>query len=223
MSTVVRVNLLPPEIGQRQRERRAIVVTALVVLGYVAVLGLLYVLKLGAVDAAREERDVAQAEVGQLQGEVARLAPFAELDRRLTARNGLLASAMGSQISWARQLNDLSLAFPASASLLTLDGVMAGTAEPAAAATAGGGGVDLGDGVAKLTFSGYSVERYAPGVERVLVKLGDVPSYFNSYLSQAAESERGDTEVTTFDGAVQLDEDAYTGRYADGLPPEVEQ
>lgn len=214
-----RVNLLPRELEERaQARRRASWVVAAVAV-YAAVLLLLYMGKLGAIDAAREERDAAQTEVTRLQGELARLEQFAQLDREVTARNALLSSAMATEISWARVLNDLALTFPPSSSLLAFDGVsetavQAGVAEapppdPSSAS------------IAALTFNGYSVERFAPGVERVLVKFDEVDIFFNPYLSEAGEQPRGDTDVTVFNGTLQLNEDAYTGRYADGLPPEV--
>ncbi|MBA2530080.1 MAG: hypothetical protein H0V19_09025 [Euzebyales bacterium] len=79
----------------------------------------------------------------------------------------------------------------------------------------------FGDSIASLEFTGYSVERLAPGVQGALGRFNGVPSFFNTYLTTAAEEERGTTEVTNFAGAVQLGENGYTGRYADGLPPEA--
>ena len=212
-----RVNLLPPEIAQRQRERRTVIVTGALVLVWLALLGALYGFKLSDVEAARVDRAQAQAEVTRLQQELASLQPFAELDRRLSARNTLLATVMAEEISWAKTLNDLSLTFPADSSLLTL---AATTGQDAAGAPVEGG-IDLGESVAELSFSGYTVDRYSPGVRRALLKFNDVPAFANAYLAQAANAQRGDTGVTAYNGTVQLDPDAYTGRYANGLPVEV--
>jgi Tfp pilus assembly protein PilN len=207
-----RVNLLPREIEQQARARRSASWAIGGVAAFAAVLGLLYLGKLSDVQSAREERDAAEADVATLQQELASLQEFAELDRQLAARNALLRDAMALEISWARVLNDLSLTFPPSSSLTNLS---------ASAATAEAGQPANPDAVATLSFEGYSVERYAPGVERVLVKFDEVTTFFNSYLGTAGEQARGDTEVTTFSGTVQLNDESYTGRYADGLPPEV--
>ncbi len=118
------VNLLPREIGQRQRERRWAGITAVALLVWVAVLTGVYLAKLAAVRDAELERDVAAAEVELLRAEAAALQDFAALDRRLQARNDLLAAAMAEEISWAQTLNDLSLTFPANSSLLTFTGAM---------------------------------------------------------------------------------------------------
>ncbi len=215
-----RVNLLPPEIAQRARARRTRTLTIVVVGLYVALLGLLYVIKLGDVEAARQTRDDAQAEVARLQAELNTLQEFAELDRLLDARNDLLAAALATEISWARVLNDLALTFPPNSSLLTLDAALEGADTATAEAE---GDPNLGQAVASVNFTGYSVEEFAPGVERVLLRFNEVRSFFNAYLSQAAEAERGDTEVTTFNGTVQLNDEAFTRRYAEGLPPEVDR
>lgn len=215
-----RVNLLPREIAERARVRRSASWTIAGVAAFAAVLGLLYLAKLGQINEAEDERDQAQAEVTQLQAELATLQEFAELDREVKARNQLLAAAMATEISWARTLNDLALTFPASSSLTELDASMVGVAGVE------GASVDenvSAAAIASLRFAGYSVERYAPGVERVLLKFSDVGMFFNSYLAQAATELRGDTLVTGFNGSLELSEDARTNRYAEGLPPEVGQ
>lgn len=216
-----RVNLLPPEIAHRAKARRTTSWVIGGVAAYAALLGLLYIAKQGDLDAAREERDNAAATVAQLQGDLAELQEFEVLDRQLVARNRLLSASMASEISWARVLNDLSLTFPASSSLLTLDGLALSAGQ-----TGQSGNVPPNpnsESVASLTFTGYSVERFAPGVERVLVKFDEVDTFFNAYLSEANEEPRGDTDVTTFSGTVQLNEEAFTGRYADGLPPGADE
>ncbi len=214
-----RVNLLPREIEQRARARRTASWTVAGVALFAALLGLIYLGKLGALNDARNDRDAAEAAVAERRATLAGLQEFAQLDREVKARNQLLSSALATEISWARVLNDLALTFPASSSLLTLEATAEGAAE--AGLTAGAAPDPNSKSIGDVTFTGYSVERYAPGVERVLIKFGDVGMFFNSYLSQAAEDERGQTGVTTFNGSLQLNEEARTGRYDQGLPPEV--
>lgn len=215
-----RVNLLPREIEQRARARRTASFTVAGVAVFAALLGLIYITKLNALDDARDERTAAEAVVAERRAELAELEKFARLDAEVNARNQLLSAAMATEISWARVLNDLALTFPASSSLLTLDA----SAEGAVASGLAGAAPDPNSkSIADVTFTGYSVERYAPGVERVLLKLSDVGMFFNSYLSQAADEKRGDTRVITFNGTLQLNEEARTDRYINGLPPEAGQ
>ncbi|MBA2530079.1 MAG: hypothetical protein H0V19_09020 [Euzebyales bacterium] len=61
-----RVNLLPPELAERQRERRMVLLVALALLAYLLLLAVFYVSKSGAVELARADRDEAQAELARL-------------------------------------------------------------------------------------------------------------------------------------------------------------
>lgn len=175
-----------------------------------------YALRLSEVARAEQARDEARTEVAALETEVARLDEYAKLAERLENRSTLLASAMEKEIAFSHVLNDLSLAFPANASLHTLT-ITAAEAADLAAQT---GEIDFGRSVASAEFSGYSVERYAPGVETVLLDVDRIPAFFNPFLTTAAAEEIGEAEVTNFTGSVLLNSDAYTGRYAEGVPPE---
>jgi len=213
-----RVNLLPRELAERARTRRTTSLTVGAVFAFAAVLGLLYLLKLGAVNEATQERNEQQAVVDEREAELAQLQQYAELDKQVKARNELLSAAMTTQISWARVFNDLALTFPASSSLISLQATAEGAAQtgesgqPAAQPNS--------QSVANVQFNGYSVERYAPGVERVLLKFSDVSMFFNAYLSQATADQPERRDVTTFDGRLQLNDESRTGRYVDGLPQE---
>jgi hypothetical protein len=212
----VRVNLLPREFEAHARQRRVVTFTIIGVLLFAAALGALYFVKQGSVDQARTVRDDAQAEVARLQGEVRQLEEFRQLADQLQARNDLLAFAMETEISWATILNDLALTFPGNASMQTLTATLTG-AQPAAP-----GDVTFGTAVANLLFTGYSLEFYAPGVEGVLLEFEKVRSFFNPYIATAAREELETIgETVNFTGSVELDENAYTRRYADGLPAEV--
>lgn len=223
------VNLLPPEIAEARRRRRRAIICAAAVLAWALVLGGLYLLKLGAVADARADRDAAQTEVVRLQGDVTSLERFARLDERRQARSDLLATAMAEQLAWARILYDLGQAFPRDAALLTLNAVgtsASAATDPAATAVPAPAGATAVPGstpgaVASVDFTGYSVKRFSPGVETTLMDLNDVASFFEPYLSTAAEEERGGKEVTNFTGRVQIDEGGYTRRYAEGLPARV--
>ncbi|HWH31488.1 MAG TPA: hypothetical protein VNU01_02320 [Egibacteraceae bacterium] len=205
----VKVNLLPREVEERARERRVGLLSLTAVGVWVLLLALLYLQSVMAVNNARDERDAEQAELERLQAQAERLAPYRELARRYDTHNQLLASAMAPQVSWSGVLNDLALVFPANSSLLTLSASL-GVPEGEV-----GGEVPL---IGSLQFNGYSVERYAPGVESVLLALGDAPAFQALYLSSATRGLIGTTQVTNFTGSAELTERVYTGRFAQGLP-----
>lgn len=212
----VSINLLPRELADRARARRVTQSTVAAVVVLVGLMGGGYALRMAEVGGAEAARDAAQTEVTRLQADVAQLAEYAELADVMETRNTLLASAMEREIAFSEVLNNLSLAFPANASLQTLLITAEGTEVQTPP-----GEIDFGESVARAEFSGYSVERYSPGVETVLVDFDRVHTFFNTFLTTASEDVIADTDVTNFNGSAALDRDAYTGRYADGLPPEA--
>jgi Tfp pilus assembly protein PilN len=214
------INLLPPEVGQHRRARRLAALTAGAVALYLALLGGLYAVKSAAVASAERQRAAEQAEVTRLDAERAQLQPYGELVARHDNRSQLLAAAMATHVSWSKVLNDLSQSFPANSSLSTLTTAPAAQ-DAAAGASATGGEIDLGATVADIQFTGYTVERFAPGTSRLLLDVDTVPSFSDPSVSAAGVEERNGTPVTTFTGSVELDEDAYSHRYDQGLPPEV--
>ncbi len=212
-----RVNLLPRELEQRSRARRSIRLSILVVLLALAIMGGLYAYQANEVRQAEDERDRAAEDVARLEAELAELEEFRELLDRHTTRGELLASAMEREISWARVLNDLALAFPGDASLLSLAVNVEEPTEPVP------GEIAAGVRVGQISTSGYSVDELAPGVQTVLIDFEGARGFFNTYLSTAGVADIGETEVTNFDGTIDLDDDVYTERYADGLPPEAQR
>ncbi|QBI21523.1 hypothetical protein ER308_19410 [Egibacter rhizosphaerae] len=211
----VRVNLLPKDLFEQARARRVARGSYVGLAVFVLALAGVYGHGWNQVRLAEEEREAAQAEVSQLQAELAELEEYRELAERLDARNQTLATAMSDEISWARILNDLALTFPSDSSLLSLDTMANDVEEPEE------GEIDPGHSVGEMTVTGYSIEEYAPGVESVLIDFESARGFFNSYLQTATADERADSEITTFSGTIDLDDDARTGRYTDGLPAEV--
>lgn len=213
--TTVSVNLLPRELVERARARRITQYTIGGVLLFVGILGLAYFLRLGEVARAEETREEAAFEVARLESELTQLEEYRTLADLLENRSSLLTAAMENDIAFSTVLNNLSLVFPANASLTDLTLTAAGAVVPEQ------GQIDFGEAVATGEFTGYSVERFAPGVETVILDLDRTPDFFNAFVTTATKEKREGTEVTNFAGTVSLDSGAYTGRYADGLPPEV--
>ncbi|HSK90296.1 MAG TPA: hypothetical protein VK875_03185 [Euzebyales bacterium] len=222
-----RVNLLPHEVTRERRRQQIAAASIIALVAYVAVLGVLYALKVGDVAAAQDDRDAVEAEVAVLQAEVESLAEFQTLVEDIQARESLLTTAMSDEMSWARVFGNLALSFTRDASLIE---VQAMTAESTDDAVTGDVTVTedpavaepppAGTPVGQITFTGYSIDRVAPGVEEVLLDVGGAEGLFDSYLITTTEEERGDEEVTSFEARVDLNDEVYTHRYDDGLPQE---
>ena len=228
---VARVNLLPPEFARERRHRRVAAAGFGLLALYVLALGVVYVLKLDAVSEARAERDATQREVTTLRAEAESLREFQLLATQLETRESLLTAAMTDEISWARVLGDLALTFSRQSSLIQVaavtvgsDAAVAGGAAttPVAASTEDGEPAP-GTPVAQVSFGGYSIERFAPGVEDVLANFRGEELFVKPFLASAVEEERGDEEVTAFEGRVDLSDEVYTHRYDEGLPEESVQ
>lgn len=215
------VNLLPGRYAERLLERRLVggVAAGLVVL--LLVLALLAVGQSRRLARAESERDSEQARTQQLAARQAELRPFRELAEGIRQRERVLAASMQAQVSWAGLLARLSAAFPPATALTSLSAEStvpaASAAPPAAPADAPADATRL---IGTLTFSGYSVQAFAPGVAGVLQSLGAVTGLSEPQLVTADRGEVGEEAVTTFDGGALVNRAAFTGRYAEGLPPE---
>jgi hypothetical protein len=213
-----RVDLLPRAVAERRRTQRITTWSIVAVGVFVLLLGGVYAVKLAAIRDAEAARAVVQADVDRLNVEVAALDEYRLLAAERDARNAVLATAMEREVSFARVLNDTALALPATASLRGMTVALQEPVDPTAEVA-----LAPGDAVASLTYTGYSVERFAPGVEGVLDEFGKVGSGFGTFLSAAREEEVGADEVTAFESSLKLDDGAYTRRYAEGLPAQVDR
>lgn len=236
---MARVNLLPRAVVKARRWRQIGITSVGVLVIYLIVLAGFTIVKSSEVNAAERDREAADDRVAVLQQQANELVQYQTLADDIDARETLLVTAMDEQLSWARIFGDLALAFSRDASLTQVDATAAipepidgqivapqstdasepadGTTEPAAPAA-----VEPVDGdpesVAQVIFTGYAVKQFAPGVAEVLSNFAQAEGFFDSWLTTAADEKRGDTEVTQFEGRVELDQRAYTRRYDDGLP-----
>jgi cell division protein FtsB len=218
---VARVNLLPPEIERERRRQRVAAVSVGLLVTYLCVLAIVYVLELGDVAEAQRERDRVAAEITTLEAEIETLDEYRTLTATIAAREALLTAAMEDETSWARVFGELALSFSDDASLNEVQAATAEAQEGAAATAAATDGAEPGGApVGQISFSGYSVERVAPGVEEVLVEMGEGAGFVDSYVVTTTDEKRGEEQVTAFEGRVDLNRQVHTHRYDDGLPQE---
>ncbi|HVM14961.1 MAG TPA: hypothetical protein VM287_11625 [Egibacteraceae bacterium] len=211
------INLLPARYAERIAERRAAAVAGVALVALVVLLGLASVVQPRQLAQAESRREAEQARTAQLLAQRRALAPFRQVVDGIVGRERLLAAAMQTQVSWAQLFTSLSTTFPGGASLtsLTAESTLAPfeTAPPAKPG-------DEDRVIGSMTLKGYSVERFAPGVEQILQLLDGVRGLSRPRLQVGTADKIGARPVTTFDAVSLLDAAALTGRYADGLPPE---
>ncbi|WP_370325038.1 PilN domain-containing protein [Euzebya sp.] len=212
------INLLPDEDARRVQIRRRALYGLLVIALLWAVLGLASLLQLSGLSQVQEERDATATRVAQLQGEVDSLAVFQELADDVASGNQVLAFAMADEVSWAQLLVDLSRGIPPSASFTDIDGQLT---DAPTGALPGQQDVFIETDDTDIGFfavDGYTTELFTPGIEELLRRFGEIDGFFQEYLSSATAGEIGDVDITQFNAEVRLDDDARTGRYAEGLP-----
>jgi len=107
-----RVNLLPPEIAAAAKLRRLQMLLVLVVLGALAVSGLLFMWASGQVGQAEEDLADAEAIGAQREAEVASYSKVPEVLAARDAAQANLVQAMAPEVRWSFFLNDLSLTIP---------------------------------------------------------------------------------------------------------------
>lgn len=203
----MRINLLPPEVRQRQRVRRqtaAVIAAGVVILAGVAALFFLQQLRLVAVNNDLEDQ---RATNSGIQAQINDLRRFDELQREVEASRNMLTTLMANEVLWSGILRDISLVIPSD---VWLSGVSAQTNEsslsttaPAAAGTGTGGATGL---VGQITFTGFSLDHRA--VALWLARLDDIRGFANPWLSNAQKTDVGTHKVVQFASSVDLSQQA---------------
>lgn len=202
-----RVNLLPREVEERNRERRNLALLGLAGAVVLAALAVGYVLQVNRVNDAQERLEETQAELAQARQEVGELEEFAALEERFAAVNGLLAQAMSPEASVAGILQDIAAVMPPDAQLGSLNVAVTGPGNP-----------ELGDvrrPFGQLTLSGETLRGHAPGLERFLLEFGKIAAFSDVFFTSSTVDDRG---VSSFSAQVDLGPEILTGRYTEGLP-----
>lgn len=212
----MRINLLPPEIYERQRVRRrtaVVIAVGIILLAGVGAFYFLQVLRLNAV-----EDDVAQqeAENAQLQQEISELQEIADLQAEIESTRTLLSSLLSDRVLWSGILRDISLVIPGEAWLEGLSGALTGataatgaTEAPTVEGTTAPAGL-----IGQITFTGFAFDHR--DVALWLSRLEDVRGFVNPWLSNSAKAPIGETEVVQFSSSVDLSEQALARRGTGG-------
>jgi Tfp pilus assembly protein PilN len=196
------INLLPPEVRNRQRTKRH---TILVAVAGAAVAGaLIFLWVLQGVHLSQVDQEVADQKQtnAQLQVQIDNLHHFAEIRSRLETRKTLLRQTLSGTVEWSGVMHDLSLVMPQRMWLDTMTGTLTAStpgALPATAPTTTGGSSNL---VGSITMDGNAMDKET--VALWLTKLETVRGWVNAWLSQAQETKLGVTPVVSFNTSVDL-------------------
>ena len=197
-----RVNLLPPEIGERRRLRHVQYAAAAGVVATLGLAGALYAVAAGTVSDAEAELAAETTRTTQLQAAVTSFAGVTEVYARSAAAQQMLATAMGDEVRYSRFLNDLSLTVPEGVWVKNVT-VDQGPVAPSV------GDSETGIGTVTVTGVAFGHDDLAVLLER----LADQPGLVNPYFSSSTEVEMGPRTVVEFATTATLTPDALSRRY----------
>lgn len=206
------VNLLPPELRQKQAVRRRTMLAAGAGAGVLALIVLFYFFQTMRLSSAQDELTAQEQTNGQLNGQIAELQPYAQLQATLAAKQGLVDVLYVNEVSWASVLLDVSRVIPDESYLTNLTGQITaptGTQVGAAPTTE-----LVPDMIGNVSFSGVALETET--IASWLTRLEDIQGWVNPWVNNAQET--GElTRIYTFEGAVDLTVEATTDRGSGGL------
>jgi Tfp pilus assembly protein PilN len=109
---VTRINLLPPEIRQKDRTERIIVLMFLSLVVVVAALAGIYFWKDSQVNRAQNELAQAQSRSKAIDASIAKLTAYQSRESELKRLQEILAGAVSVSPVWSKTMNDISLTMP---------------------------------------------------------------------------------------------------------------
>lgn len=200
------VNLLPPEIRERQAVRRRTSLVAGAGVIVLALVGFFYLTQTMELSSVKDELAAQQRSNAQLRSQIAELQPFADLQATLAEREKLVQTLYANEVSWASVLLDVSRVIPDQSYLTQLSGQI--TAPTGTVIGAPQDGTETGL-IGNVTFSG--VARETRTIASWLTRLEQVRGWVNAWVNNASEN-AAYSRIYTFDGGIDLTIDAATAR-----------
>lgn len=195
------VNLLPPELRQRQATRRS---TSLAVAGgfvLLALVGLFAYLRGAELQQKQDDLAAQQAVNARVQAQIFELQKFGDLQAQLETKRQLITQVYANEVSWSSILLDVSRAIPPDAYLTAMTGQIA---TPQAGATTSGAGL-----VGSISFTGNV--KGADTLAAWLTRLEQVRGWVNAWANSANESGPF-SRIYQFQSGVDLSSDLVTRR-----------
>jgi Tfp pilus assembly protein PilN len=207
---MTQVNLLPPELRQRQATQRTTVLAALAgaaALALVLVFSFMQSAQLSSAEADLAAQEDVNARVS---AQIAELQKFGDLQTELATKQQLIDQVFRNEVSWSGVLLDVSRVIPSEAYLTNFTGAIATTdtvGQPADA-TAGL--------VGSLSFTGNV--RGADTLAAWLTRLEQVDGWVNAWANSASETAPF-SRIYQFQSGVDLTTAAVTRRGRGGTTP----
>lgn len=206
------VNLLPPELRQRQAVRRLTSIVVAAGLGVIALIGAFYFLQMQRLAQTQEDLQAQQARNAELRAQIAQLQQFADLQAELAAKEALVASLFVNEVSWSGALLDVSRVIPDASYLTTLSGQVQ-VATEAIDPTAPAVPESL---IGTMSFAGQALQTET--LATWLTRLEEVQGWVNAWVSNASETTPF-SEIYNFTSGLDLTVEATTERARGEIVP----
>ncbi len=198
----MRVNLLPPEIRERQRLRRRVGLVTAAGIILLAAIGGLYFLQQLRVNDLRRDLQAQEAENNRLRAEITQLQEFVQLQQELQATQQLIQTLLANEVRWSGVLRDVSLVIPGDTWLTTLNGQITVAQEGVAQPVPPAGPSGL---IGQISFNGFGLSHRA--VALWLSRLEDVQGFANPWISVSQKTQIGEQDVVQFTSTTDLSQE----------------
>ena len=202
----MRINLLPPEVLERQRTRRRAVMVFTGGIIVLLVLAGFYLVQVFTLQGVEEDIETQQTINAQLGAQIAELQDIAALEAEIERTRLVLSGLLADRVLWSGILRDVSLVIPGE---VWLNGISAQlgltTAEDTGAPVVDSTGV-----VGQISFNGFAFDHR--DVALWLSRLEDVRGFINPWLSTSSKTTVGTQDAVTFTSSVDLSEQAVARR-----------
>ena len=202
------VNLLPPELRERQAIRRTTSLVVAAGLAALALIGIFYFFQVQRLSQVQSDLEAQQSRNAQLESEIVSLREFAALQAELASKEALVAQIFVNEVSWSSALLDVSRVIPDTSYLTNLTGQITATIA-GEVVTEPTGGTPETTLVGNMTFAG--VANQTETIATWITRLEQVQGWVNAWVNSAQEDAPG-SRIYTFSNGLDLTQEALTER-----------
>jgi Tfp pilus assembly protein PilN len=212
---VSQVNLLPPELRERQAIRRTTSLVVAAGLAALALIGIFYFFQVQRLSQVQSDLEAQQSRNAQLESEIVSLQEFAALQAELASKEALVAQIFVNEVSWSSALLDVSRVIPDTSYLTNLTGQITATIA-GEVVTEPTGGTPETTLVGNMTFAG--VANQTETIATWITRLEQVQGWVNAWVNSAQEDAPG-SRIYTFSNGLDLTQEAVTERGQEVVAP----
>lgn len=193
---MTRIDLIPPEVVEKHRSRRIIMIMLIIFASAFGIALLVYLITMSQNIMAGNRVEVIKNENVKVQGYAEKLKPYQDRKKALDERQAIIDKMTADQVQWSGILNDISMVVPNDIWLrdikMDLSEILAAKDSTSAAAKTAP--------KPPITIVGYAFNHAA--VARWLVHLNEINQFRGVWLDYATEQTLS-VDSSTTEGALQ--------------------